>query len=286
MKIRKITRGAEDFPEVLRHIPDPPQALYVLGDLAPLLNKPRLAIVGSRKVTPYGRSVTYDLAQKTAGQGVVIVSGLAIGVDAIAHRAALDIGGLTVAVLACGLDKPYPASHAQLARQILEQGGALISEYPEGMPPLQHQFIARNRLVSGLSDGILITEAAARSGTLHTAGFALDQGKTVMAVPGNITSTLSAGTNHLIRTGATPITRVEDISVALGLQPPTTDQEILAANAEQAAILTHLQQGITDGSTLQTLSKLDAAVFNQTLTMLEITGKIRPLGAGHWALTK
>ena len=179
MKINKVTLNANALPGVLRHISDSPQKLYVWGNLTPLLAKPRLAVVGSRKVTPYGKAVTSDLVRTVAGQGVVIISGLALGVDALAHKAALEAGGYTIAVLACGLDKPYPSTHRQLARQILERGGALVSEYPEGTPPLQHQFIERNRLVSGLSDGVLITEAAEKSGTLHTANFALDQGKTV-----------------------------------------------------------------------------------------------------------
>lgn len=284
MRIYKLTQSDHDYPEVLRNIPSPPKELYVLGNLAPLLERPRLAVVGSRKVTPYGKAVTSNLTQAVAGAGVVVVSGLALGVDALAHQAALDVGGFTIAVLACGLDKPYPASHHRLARQILEQGGALISEYPERTPPLQHQFIERNRLVSGLSDGVLITEAAEKSGTLHTASFALEQGKTVMAVPGNITSEFSRGTNQLIKTGATPVTSPEDIFEALGLTSTDEKREILAANAEEAAILAHLKKGISDGSELQVLSGLDAVLFNQTLTMLEITGKIRPLGAGHWGL--
>lgn len=285
MKINKILQKSGDFPEMLRNIPQPPKQLYVLGNLESLLSKPRLAVVGSRKVTPYGRGTTQELVQAIAGQGVVIVSGLALGVDAIAHQAALAAGGKTIAVLPCGLDKPYPATNRQLARKILEQGGALVSEYPEGTPPLQHQFIERNRIVSGLSDGVLITEAAAKSGTIHTAGFALDQGEAVMAVPGNITSELSKGTNNLIKTGAAPILGAQDILDALGLGKQLHMTEVLAANAEEEAILSALKQGTTDdGHELQTASKLDAATFNQTLTMLEITGKIRPTGAGHWTL--
>jgi DNA processing protein len=286
MKINKVTLNARGFPEVLTHIPDPPKELYILGDLGPLLQQSTLAVVGSRRVTPYGRGVTEELVRSVARQGVVIISGLALGVDAIAHEAALAVGGKTIAVLGCGLDKPYPATNRRLARRILEQGGALISEYPEGTPPLQHHFIARNRLVSGLSDGVLITEAAAKSGTVHTAGFALDQGKVVMAVPGNITSELSKGTNNLIKSGATPVTEGQDILNALGIGQQLQLQEVLAANAEEEAILALIRQGVTDGSELHPLSKLDAAIFNQTLTMLEITGKIRPTGAGHWALAR
>lgn len=284
MKISKIALNASAFPECLRQIPDPPSQIYVLGNLASLLEKPRLSVVGSRKVTPYGKGVTTELVRAVAAQGVVIISGLALGVDAVAHQAALDGGGRTIAVLPCGLDKPYPATNRQLARRILEQGGALISEYPEGTPPLQHHFIARNRLVSGLGDGLLVTEAAAKSGTLHTAGFALEQGRTVMAVPGNITSELSKGTNNLIKTGAEPVIEPDDILEALKLTGRVPAREVLPADENEAAILIHMHRGISDGSELQLLSGLDAAAFNQTLTMLEITGKIRPTGAGHWSL--
>ncbi len=284
MKVNKVTLNAHAFPGVLRHIASPPKELFVLGNLEPLLEKPRLAVVGSRKVTPYGRGVTTDLVRTVAGQGVVIVSGLALGVDALAHEAALEAGGLTIAVLACGVDKPYPAANLRLARRILENGGAIISEYPQGTPPLRPYFVARNRIVSGISDGVLITEAAEKSGTLHTAGFALEQGKTVMAVPGNITSTLSKGTNQLIRTGAVPITSPADILQALGLDKHPKSREIMPASAEEAAILDLLRSGLSDGAELQHHSKLDPIIFNQTLTMLEITGKIHPTGAGHWAI--
>jgi DNA processing protein len=284
VKINKVLQNSNAFPGVLKDIPQPPKMLYILGNLQPLVEKPRLAVVGSRKVTPYGRGVTEELVQAIAGQGIVIVSGLALGVDAIAHKAALEAGGKTIAVLPCGLDKPYPATNRQLARRILEQGGALISEYPAGTEPFPSNFIERNRLVSGLSDGVLITEAAAKSGTIHTAGFALEQGKTVMAVPGNITSELSKGTNNLIKSGATPVTSAQDILEALGIGEQLQFQEVLAANAEEEAILQLLRQGITDGSELQALSQLDAASFNQTLTMLEITGKVKAVGAGHWSI--
>lgn len=284
MKIQKLTPIDSAFPEALRTIPDPPKELYVLGNLAALAEQPSLSVVGTRKVTPYGKSVTLDLVRAVAAQGIVIVSGLALGVDCLAHQAALEAGGKTVSVLPCGLDKPYPATNRPLARKILEQGGALVSEYPEGAPPLQHQFIARNRLVSGLGDGLLITEAAIKSGTLHTANFALDQGKTVMAVPGNITSDLSQGTNSLIKTGADPITQAQDILDAMGIGKQLELSEVLAANAEEESILSLIRSGTTDGSELQTLSQLDAVSFNQTLTMLEITGKIRAVGAGHWSL--
>jgi DNA processing protein len=284
MIVNKITYNSNAFPEVLKNIPNPPKELYVVGNLEPLLDKKRLSVVGTRKVTPYGKQTTNQLVSEVATRGVVIISGLAFGVDALAHQAALDVGGYTIAVLPSHVTEVYPRSHVQLAKRILDQGGALVSEYPKGMPPIQANFIARNRLVSGLGEGVLITEAAAKSGTLHTANFALEQGRTVMVVPGNITSPLSSGTNNLIKAGALPVTDSADIFQALGIKSTPENLELFAANAEEAAILELVKQGITDSAELLALSKLEAALFNQTLTMLEITGKIRPLGAGHWSL--
>lgn len=284
MKINKLKRDTSDFPECLRHIPMPPKAIRVLGDLTSLIQSPRLAVVGSRKVSPYGKAVTSKLAREAAGQGIVIVSGLALGVDGLAHQAALEGKGKTIAVLPGGLDSIYPATHRQLAIKILEQGGALITEYPDGTEPFRSNFLERNRLISGLSDAVLITEAAHRSGSLNTASHALAQGRTVMAVPGNITSNLSEGTNNLIKAGAVPVTEVDDILQALGMTRAERNLELLGTNAEETLIMTLINGGTSDGSELQVLSKLDAALFNQTLTMLEMTGKIRPLGNGHWAL--
>lgn len=285
MRIDKITSTTGSYPVKLQNISDAPKELYILGNLEKLLEGPCLSVVGSRKVTPYGRGVTESLVSSVASRGVTIISGLALGVDAIAHKATLDSGGKTIAVLPCGLDKPYPASHRQLARRILEQGGALVSEYPAKTPPLQHHFIARNRIVSALGDAVLITEAAAKSGTMHTVSFALDQGRTVLAVPGNITSSLSEGTNNLIKTGATPVTSPQDILDALGIGEQMQIDDVVAANDQEATILNLMKDGITDVSELQVASKLSASDFNQTLTMLEITGKIHPTGAGHWSIS-
>lgn len=246
--------------------------------------RPQIAIVGSRKVTAYGRSVTAQLAGELARAGVVIVSGLALGIDGIAHRAALDAGGLTTAILAGGLDKIYPGAHVRLAEQIVRQGGALLSEYPEGTPSLKYNFIERNRLVSGLSGAVLITEAAQKSGTLHTATFALEQGKDVLAVPGNITSLQSAGTNRLIKSGAMPVTCVEDVFRTLGIKSPAKLRiRPRGATNEEQVILDLLAAGESDGAVLLEKSTLDVARFNQALTMLEITGKIRSLGANKWS---
>lgn len=283
--VKKLTLKSPDFPELLRNIPNPPKELYVLGDLAPLLERPRLAVVGSRKVTAYGKTVTSQLVREIAGKGVVIISGLALGVDAAAHEAALEANGGMIVVLAHGLDTIQPATNHYLAKRILAKGGVLVSEYPEGTPPNRMSFIARNRIVSGLSDGVLITEAAAKSGTIHTANFALEQGRTVMAVPGNITSLMSEGTNNLIKAGATPVTSGKDVLFGLGLKEvKPSQQEIFGDNEAETLILQLLRQGITDGSLLLAESALEAALFNQTITMLEINGKIRALGANHWSL--
>ncbi len=284
MKINKVTPKDKLFPGYLKNIPSPPKLLYVLGDLEPLKHTKVVSVVGSRAVTPYGQQVTTRLAGELAQRGVAIVSGLALGVDAYSHRAALDADGYTLAVLANGLDTIQPSNNRDLALRILKQGGAIISEYPEGMPALRQNFIARNRLVSGLCDGLLITEANERSGTLHTANFALEQGKVVMAVPGNITSGNSAGTNNLIKTGAVPVTSVEDILAALNLESETTNVSVMGANAEEAVILELLKRGMTDINELQQASDLAPELFSQTMTMLEITAKVRPLGSGHWGL--
>src|SRR3989344_6441886 len=180
MKIKKLAPRSPEFPEKLRQIPQPPKELfYLCQDINKIWERPAVAVVGSRKVTPYGRQVTTKLARELASSGIVIVSGLALGVDGLAHEAALEAGGLTVAVMPCGLNRIYPAAHHSLARRILLAGGALISEYPETNEPRDFQFVARNRLVAGLSRGVLITEAAEKSGSLHTANFALEQGKEV-----------------------------------------------------------------------------------------------------------
>ncbi|HZM63644.1 MAG TPA: DNA-processing protein DprA [Candidatus Saccharimonadales bacterium] len=287
MKIKKITFDSEQFPQNLANTPGGPKALYVLGaDLDKLLSRPAVAIVGSRKVSAYGKAMTTQLAAELARAGVVVVSGLAIGVDGIAHRAALEAGGLTIAVLPSGLDYIYPASHYQLARQILQQGGALVSEYPEGTKiAYKSNFVARSRIVSGISNAVLITEAAEKSGTLHTADFALQQGIEVLAVPGNVTSPTSKGTNNLIKAGATLVTSVDDIFQALGME--LSQQKSRAPRGDNPAeqtLLDLLFAGTQAGEELLEASKLNIREYNQTLTMLEIRGTIRPLGNNRWAL--
>ncbi len=284
MKVNKVSLHDKDFPEILRDIPSPPKELYIWGNLAPLLVRSRLAVVGSRKITPYGQTVTTRFAREAAEQGIVIVSGLAYGADSIAHRACLEVGGQTIAILPTGLDTIYPAAHRGLAKQIVEKGGAVISEYPPKTTAYAVNFIARNRLVSGISDGVLITEAALKSGTLHTANFALNQGRTVMAVPGNITSPGSVGTNNLIKAGAVPATDISDVFLALDIAFKPITKDVLASSREEAAILEALNSGAREVNELLSVTGLETALFNQTLTMLEINGKIRPMGSGKFGL--
>lgn len=281
-----ITLMASDIPAELSRLHDAPGVLYTSGKHLPkLMELPRIGVVGSRNVSPYGRTITAKLTGELAGRGIVIVSGLALGVDSLAHKAALDAGGKTIAVLPTGLDRIYPTSHHQLAQQIIRQDGLLITEYPAGTKPLRHHFIARNRIIAALSEGLLITEAAIASGSLHTARFALELGIPVFAVPGPITSPTSEGTNNLIKAGAIPVTCTQDIFEAMGWKAQDRAQEeILAATDEERVLLELIRQGTSDGSELLQASGLGPARFHQTLTMLELTGRVRPLGANHWTL--
>ena len=278
MKIKKLASSDTDFPEQLKTIHSAPKRLFYLGE--PLLGlSPAVAIVGSRKPTVYGKEVTKQLAGELARVGVTVISGLALGIDATAHRAALEAGGRTIAVLGNGLDEIYPATHRNLAKDILSNDGTIVSEYDVGTPALPQHFPARNRIVSALSDGVLITEAAVKSGTLITANFALEQGRTVMAVPGNITSPMSEGTNNLIKTGAAPVANAQDVLHALGLEAQTLKKDETAAySPEEAAIIELLSEGITDNDELLVKSELETGLFNQTMTMLEISGRIKERG--------
>lgn len=282
MKINSVLPDSADFPEKLHNIPNPPKVLYVRGRL-PDQNRLHVAIIGSRKPTAYGKEVTLRLAENLARRGAVIVSGLALGVDAIAHQGALNVGGTTVAVLAGGVDNPSPYTNRHIAQQILDSNGAIISEYEPGIPPRAFNFPIRNRLVSGLCDILILTEASERSGTMNTVSHALAQGRDVYAVPGNISSPSSRGCNRVIAQGATPIV---DIDEFIGqLFPEKTEAAMLfASTPDEQTILDLLKSGIRDGEELHEKSGLSAAVFAQTMSMLEIQGVIRPLGANQWRL--
>lgn len=280
-KSNKVVPDSNNFLQIISTIAKPPKSLWYMGEL-PQQRQPAIVIVGTRKPTPYGREITYKFSYELAKRGVTIISGLAIGVDGIAHQAALDAGGTTIAILPSSLDAIYPYSHRQLAQDIVKNGGLLLTEYQTDTRAFKSNFLARNRIVAGLSDGVLITEAAARSGTISTANFALEQGKPVMAVPGNITSPTSLGCNSLIRKGAVPITELQDILEELGLDNPAQTKLPLAYSKEESIIIELLATGIRDGEDLQKQSGLAPDTFSQTLTMLEIDNKIRALGANQW----
>ncbi len=285
MEIKKLTLHDPAYPSLLREISDPPKELFYLTKADQLVaTKTTIAIVGSRKPSNYGRQITAQISSRLAEAGVHIVSGLALGVDALAHQAAVEANSPTIAVLPCGLDRIYPVTHRGLARRILETGGMLVSEYPAGYVPFKHSFIARNRIVSGLSQGVIITEAAEKSGSLHTARFALEQGREVFAIPGNITSPNSAGTNNLIKAGAIPVTRHEDILSSFAISMPSLSERPAAANKEEELILTQLAEGVQDSDMLLKATALTPDTFNRTLTMLELSGKIKALGGGQWRL--
>ena len=284
MKINQISPQDNIFTQILTTIAVTPKTLYYLGTL-PSERRPTVAIVGTRRPTRYGIEVTQRIASELAGQGVVIVSGMALGVDAIAHRAALDAGGTTIAVQANGLGVLYPRTNQQLGEAIIAQGGAIISEYEPGTSAHAHHFLERNRIVSGLADAVIITEAAARSGTLNTAGHALEQGKDIFVVPGNITSPLSAGCNSLLRQGAQPLLDSNDVIERIAPQLTTRQTSLALGDTPlQTQILELLQSGLRDGDDILKAIGAPASEFATELTMLEINGMIRPLGGNQWAV--
>ena len=218
MTIRRLRRGVGDYPPLLRAIPDPPPALWLRGETPPeVLARPSVAIVGARACTSYGRAVARTLGRELAAAGLVVVSGMARGIDGEAHRGALEAGGATVAVLGCGIDCDYPAAHRELASRIAARG-LIVSEYEPGIEPAPWRFPARNRIIAGLCAATVVVEARERSGALITADFALEDGREVMAVPGEITSAVSAGSNALLRLGATPVTATADVLEAYGIE--------------------------------------------------------------------
>lgn len=282
MNIRHITTKSKEYPSLLKEISHPPQRLWLKG--AKLNNtEKRLTVVGTRNPTLYGRRTVEKLIKEVAASGVTIVSGLAIGIDGLAHKAALDAGGKTIAVMAGGLDNIYPPSNQKLGERILISGGTLISEYPKGTEYFKGNFVARNRIQSGLSEAVLIVEAAEKSGTLITADFAIDQNRIVMAIPGNIDSQVSAGTNQLIKDGATPVTCARDILEAMGINVKAAKvAEYQPANHAENKIIELIKSGISNSEDIHVQSKLEIVEFNTALTMLEIKGILNQPAPGLW----
>ncbi|HEY3025834.1 MAG TPA: DNA-processing protein DprA [Pyrinomonadaceae bacterium] len=277
------------YPSLLREIYDPPIVLYVKGAWSECLDQPCIAIVGSRKCSTYGQNSALMLARELAQRGVTIISGLARGIDAAAHRGALEGGGRTVAVMGTGLDEIYPRDHRKLAQQILDGGGALVSQFPLGTPPVSENFPYRNRVISGLSLGVLVVEAAENSGSLITARLAMEQNREVFAVPGNITSRTSFGTNYLIKgAGAKLVQQWQDVAAELPpqiaarlLPPPVGRKEKEKDLVDQLSLapqdLSEKERTVFKLLSPDNPAHIDALVETSKLSVSQITGTLLTL---------
>jgi len=279
-----LTWESADYPGLLRQIPATPPVLFVRGAFAPV-DDWAVAVVGTRRLSAYGRLVTHDLATALARNGITIVSGLARGIDGVAHRAALEADGRTIAVMGCGIDRVYPPEHRDLAHAIVDGHGALVTDFPLGTEPSSINFPARNRLISGLALGVLVIEAGERSGALITARFALEQDRDVFAVPGNVNSPVSVGTNRLIQQGAKLVTRIEDILEELNLRMVTEQQAaqaVLPDSAEEAALLSQLSSQPLHVDDLGRLTGMPSYLVSSTLTLMELKGMVQQVGAMNY----
>jgi DNA processing protein len=279
-----------DYPKLLKEIFYPPPFLYYKG----ILNRNDdfcLAVVGTRKLSGYGKQVTETIVRELAQNSMIIVSGLAYGIDTLAHRTSLEAGGRTIAVLGTGLDKRsiYPSSNRYLADKITGGGGVIFSEFAPGTPPLRQNFPQRNRIISGLSLGTLVVEAAEKSGALITARYALEQNREVFAVPGNIFSATSIGPNNLINQGAKPVTGGKDIMEALDLIRITSyieNKKIMPASPAEELIISHLGAEPLHIDELARLTKLDTPLLNSALTMMEMKGMVKNLGGMQYVIAR
>ncbi len=286
--VQALSWDDSDYPKLLRDIDQPPPVLYVRGQLSPQ-DEFAVAIVGTRNASTYGKQVTERLAGGLAENGVTIVSGLALGIDGIAHRAALDAGGRTLAVLACGLDSVYPARHRSLGNRIMSSG-ALVSDYGLGIKPEARNFPPRNRLISGLSLGTVVVEAGARSGALITLQFALEQGRDTFAVPGNIHNRTSMGTNEAIQRGeAKLVTSVQDVLEELNLAMIVEQREvaeIVPENAAEKALLHWLGPDPVHIDELVRQAQLSTSEVSSTLCMMELKGMVRRVDQMSYILAR
>ncbi len=277
----------EQYPPRLREIPQPPQVLYIRGHIPS--NRPMVAVVGTRRSTPYGKRVTEQIVKGLVRADVVIVSGMAIGIDSEAHKAALEAGGETVAVVGSGIDESvlYPASNKGLAREI-EKHGAVISEFDPYAKSETFYFPQRNRVISGLSLGVLVIEAKEKSGALITANFALDQNREVFAVPGSIFWETSAGPNNLIKQGAKAVTCAEDVLQELNIPIPNEESKVpVAKNSLEQKILYVLLDKKGESIHIDSIvekTKLSASEVSSTLTEMELDEKVKNLGGDYYVL--
>ncbi len=285
--VRLLPITSADYPRLLREIQAPPPLLYVQGQILPR-DEVAVAVVGTRKCTPYGRRVAHRLGYDLAARGVTVVSGMALGADAEAHRGAIEAGGRTIAVLGCGIDITYPRQHESLRKDIVDHG-AVISELPPGTKPTRDQFPRRNRIVSGLCLGVVVVEAPQGSGALITAGLAAEQGRTVFAVPGDITRPESIGCNNLIRDGAVLVQQVDDIldelNVSVELAPPQPAAAKSAADLppDEAAVYEKLASEPRTVDELVEATGLDSPRVMSALMLLEVKGLVRRFGGGTYA---
>lgn len=271
MEIRRLRRRDAEYPGLLAAIHDPPPALFVRGcGSNDVLSHPAVAVVGARVCSSYGRSVARSLGRELAAAGLVVVSGMARGIDGEVHRGALEMG-MTVAVLGCGIDRDYPAAHSELARRICERG-LIVSEYEPGIEPAPWRFPARNRIIAGLAEATVVVEARERSGALITADFALEEGRDVLAVPGEITSALSAGTNALIRLGAVPVTCGADVLELFDLAPAAPTLVTWGPQAQD--LLGRLRDGALTADELVRSSGADPATVAAALIELELSRSV------------
>jgi DNA processing protein len=280
-----LTPEDANYPSLLKNLPDPPLALYLRGTLTSQ-DDLALAVVGTRKATTYGRDAAAFFSRQLAQQGVTIISGLAHGIDSAAHRSALEAGGRTIAVLGCGIDRVYPSDHTELAGQITRQG-ALISEFPVGSKPEAKHFPRRNRIISGLSLGVLVVEAPEKSGAMITADQAAEQGREVFAVPGAIFSAASTGTNRLIQEGAKLVITVEDILDELNIARHKVEARVLTrqvapAGSAEAPLLRFLSSQPLPVDELVRQSGLPTAEVLSALTLLELQGYVEDDGRGSY----
>ena len=278
--VQVLTWDDPDYPTNLAQIPLPPPVIYVRGQLRPE-DEWAVAIVGTRRASAYGREVAHHLATELAANGVTVVSGLALGIDAVAHQAALDAGGRTLAVLGSGVDQIYPAKNRKLGLQIAEQG-ALISEYPLGTRPEASNFPPRNRIISGLSSVIVVVEAGQRSGALITARFAAEQGRDVFAVPGSILHPSSAGCNALIQEGASPLLSVDDVLAELSLERAREQHSVRQAvppDPTEAILLEHLSSEPRHVDEIVREVTMPSAQVNSLLAIMELKGLVRQVGS-------
>ena len=273
--MKTVVYGNDDYPDILINIPDPPVVLFYRGNLEGFLTMPAIAVIGSRRCTTYGRKVARTLSRDFVRSGVAVVSGLARGIDGEAHRGVIEAGGVTMAVLGNGLDSCYPPEHDRLSEKILEKG-VLLSEYPPGTEPARYRFPERNRLISGFSRGVVVVEAGRRSGTMITVNTALDQGRDVFAVPGEVTRAFSMGTNMLLRDGAGVVITAADVLEPLGLAlEPGSSRSTFEPESDTArVILEHLSIETLHFNQLLRLAGVGTAVLQSELLSLEMAGVV------------